>query len=270
MTTVTTTERPLEDGWLPDTPIDDTVLRRFLHDQADVNDTVARACGGRVDRTDGVFLTDAASAVPYYNQALLARPLRGDADPVLDTVDSFFARSAAVATLLSLWPTPDLAARGWILGGHPAFVARGPAPRDDLVAPGVELRDVSSVDDLHAAERVAVEGYPIESAREAPAGSVLPRALLDSTLRIRLALVDGAPAAVGLGHVGHGVVNLCLGATLPSARRRGAWEALVWARVGDAPELPAVAYTSDYSRPGFLRMGFLPITRFTLWIRPPG
>ncbi len=26
-----------------------------------------------------------------------------------------------------------------------------------------------------------------------------------------------------------------------------------------------IAFTSDYSRPGFLRMGFLPVTRFTLW-----
>lgn len=62
-------------------------------------------------------------------------------------------------------------------------------------------------------------------------------------------------------------MNLCLGATLPAARRRGVWEALVWARVGDAPDLPAVAYTSDDSRPDFLRMGSLPLARFTLWVR---
>jgi hypothetical protein len=270
VTTVNTTERPLEDGWLPDTPVGDTLLRRFVHDQADVNETLARACGGRVDRTDDVFLADAASLVPYYNQALLARPLRGDADPVLDAVESFFAGSSTVSTLLSLWPTPDLARRGWILGGHPAFVARGPAPYEGSVAPGVEVRVVTTVDDLHAAERVAVEGYPVPEAIGAPPGTVLPPALLDSALRVRLAFVDGEPAAVGLRHVGHGVANLCLGATLPVARRRGAWEALVWARVGDAPDLPAVAYTSDFSRPGFIRMGFLPITRFTLWIRPPG
>jgi hypothetical protein len=65
------------------------------------------------------------------------------------------------------------------------------------------------------------------------------------------------------------LVNLCLAATLPSARRRGAWASLVWARVDDARELPAAAFTSDDSRPGFIRMGFLPITRFTLWLRPP-
>jgi len=66
-------------------------------------------------------------------------------------------------------------------------------------------------------------------------------------------------------HAAHGVVNLCLAATLPPARRRGVWHALATARCASTPDLPAVAFTSDYSRPGFLRMGFLPITRFTLW-----
>jgi hypothetical protein len=56
-----------------------------------------------------------------------------------------------------------------------------------------------------------------------------------------------------------------LKATLPAARRRGVWHALATARCVNTSDLPAVAFTSDYSRPGFLRMGFLPITRFTLW-----
>ena len=47
--------------------------------------------------------------------------------------------------------------------------------------------------------------------------------------------------------------------------RQGVWHALAVARCASTPDLPAVAFTSDYSRPGFLRMGFLPITRFTLW-----
>jgi hypothetical protein len=68
-----------------------------------------------------------------------------------------------------------------------------------------------------------------------------------------------------MNHASHGVVNLCLGATLPAGRRKGVWEALVWARASDAPDLPAVAFTSDYSRPGFVRMGFMVVTRFTLW-----
>jgi hypothetical protein len=261
--------RPLEDGWLPDTPLGDTLLRRFVHAQADVNEVIALACGGRVDRTPGAFLADALSPVPYYNQALLARPVLSAAAPVLDEIDAFFTGTTNVATVLSLWPTPDLSGRGWILAGHPAFVARGPAPRDVRPAPGVEVRLVTTSADLHAAERVAIDGYPVEEAVGSPPGTVLPAALLGSPLRVRLGLLDGEPVAVGVAHTAHGVVDLCLAATLPAARRRGVWESLVWARVADGPDVPAVAYTSDFSRPGFLRMGFLPITRFTLWIVPP-
>jgi hypothetical protein len=65
-------------------------------------------------------------------------------------------------------------------------------------------------------------------------------------------------------------VKLCLAATLADARRRGVWESLVWARIADAPDLPAVAYTSDDSRPGFARMGFLVVQRLTFWLRVPG
>jgi hypothetical protein len=117
---------------------------------------------------------------------------------------------------------------------------------------------------------VAVEGYPIEAAAGSPPGTLFPRSLLGSAVTARLGRLAGTPVAAALSSVACGVQNLCLGATLPAARRRGVWEALVWARVADAPDLPAVAYTSDFSRPGFLRMGFLPVTRFTLWLRPPG
>ncbi len=76
-----------------------------------------------------------------------------------------------------------------------------------------------------------------------------------------------AAGGSGIELAGHGVVNLCLAATLPAARRRGVWGALVWARVDDHPELPAMAFTSDDSRPGFEHLGFLVVTRCTLWAR---
>jgi hypothetical protein len=265
----TVTARPLENGWLPDTPVEDTLLRQFVHNQAEVNAVVALALGGQADTSPDVFLADAASPVPYFNQAILARPLQGVDDAVLDEVDAFFAEGSSPATLLSIWPTPDLSARGWSLMGHPAFVARGPAPQARASRPGVEVRVAVRAEDLAVAERVAVEGYPMPEAAGAPAGSVLPAALLDTGLVVRLGLCDGEPVAAGNSFVGHGLVNLCLGVTLPAARRRGVWAALVAARVNDAPDSPAVAYTSDYSRPGFIRMGFLPITRFTLWARFP-
>jgi hypothetical protein len=187
---------------------------------------------------------------------------------VLDVVDRFFAGVHHAATVLSIWPTPDLAARGWLLVGHPVAVLRAPGRFDHPTRDGVGVRLAATTRDLAAAERVAVEGYPLDPARGLPPGSLFTTALGDAGVRVRVADVDGDPAAVGLSHVGHGLVNLCFAATLPAVRRRGAWAALVEARVADAPDLPAIAYTSDHSRPGFVAMGFLPITRFTLWERP--
>jgi hypothetical protein len=90
-------------------------------------------------------------------------------------------------------------------------------------------------------------------------------ALLGSAVRNWIGYLDGNPIAVAASHAAHGVVNLCLAATRSAARRHGAWRTLVAARRAKTPDLPAVAFTSDHSRPGFLRMGFLPITHFTLW-----
>ena len=164
-----------------------------------------------------------------------------------------------------MWPTPDLSARGWMLIGHPAFCVRAPGPHEHAPSDGVTIETVTTAERLAVAESIAVDGYPMDELKGSPAGTLLPPSLLDTDVSCRIGLVDGEPVAVALRHTAHGMVNLCLGATLPAARRRGVWQALVWARVDDAPDLPAVAYTSDFSRPGFIRMGFLPITRFTLW-----
>ncbi len=267
------THRPqqaLETGWLADTPVGDTLLRRFVHNQADVSAAIARARGGRVERERGAVLSDAGGPVPFFNQAILTAPVLRPDDPVLDTIDAFYAGSGRPATLLSIWPTPDLAARGWSLMGHPAFVVRapGPGPFPDDPPGDVTVLVARRTGEYRTADQIVVEGYPIDEARGEPPGCVIPDGIEERGLEVRLGLLDGEPVAVGEVFVGHGVTNLCMGATLPRGRQRGVWEALVWARVATAPDLPAVAFTSDLSRPGFVRMGFLPVTRFTLWHRP--
>jgi hypothetical protein len=260
--------RPLETGWLPDTPVEDTLLRCFVHNQAEVNAVVAASAGGRSDRTDDVFLADAVSPVPYFNQAILARPVLAADDPGLDAVDRFFAGHSHPVTVLSIWPTPDLSSRGWSLVGHPAFVVRAPSPHGHVALADVEVRAATTADDYAVAGRVVVDGYPFDVDVDRDVESLFRSSLGERGLLVRLGILDGEPVGVGNRFVAHGVVNLCLGATLPAARRRGVWQSLVWARVDDAPDLPAVAFTSDDSRPGFIRMGFLPVTRFTMWLLP--
>jgi hypothetical protein len=256
--------RPLETGWLPDTPVGDSLLRRFVANQADLQDHLVGAVGGRCDRTPDVALSDSGLAAAYLNQAVLLRPIWDAYDAVLDHVASFYAGS--VGLLLSPWPTPDLTGRGWQLVGHPMFVVRAPvsgpadAPPDD-----VDVRRAGSPADLALVEQILINGYPAPDLGGLPANRAIGPALLGSAVRHWIGYLDGNPVATAASHAAHGVVNLGLAATLPAARRRGVWRALVAARCADTPDLPAVAFTSDYSRPGFVRMGFLPITRCTLW-----
>lgn len=172
--------------------------------------------------------------------------------------------------LLSPWPTRWCSAgAGSSEGTPPSWCARpgaGLRPGADRADVALEVRRAAVPDDVASAERVFAEGYPVGDAIGRP-GAALPASLLECGVSIRIAAVDGEDVAVGMGHVAHGCVNLCGAATLPQARRTGAWGALVRARVEDAPRLPAVAFTSDDSRPGFEHLGFVSVLRFTMWLR---
>lgn len=91
--------RPLETGWLPDTPIGDSLLRRFVANQADLQDHLVGAVGGRSDLTPDVALSDSGAAAAYLNQAVMLRPISDAYDAVLDHVAPFYAGS--VGLLLS-------------------------------------------------------------------------------------------------------------------------------------------------------------------------
>lgn len=147
--------------------------------------------------------------------------------------------------------SPHLAARGWQLMGHPTFVVRAPQPQPLQSAPGVRVTSVETTSQLALAERLAIEGYPLPDTADAPVGSAYPPGTLGTSLRQWVAELDGTPVGVGAAHAAHGVWNLCLAATLPEARRRGVWEALARTRLAEHPELPAAAFTSDFSRAGF-------------------
>jgi hypothetical protein len=259
----------LATGWGAGEPVDDSVLRRFVFNQAEVIRRFACGPAGRYQRDDDVACADSGGPVPYVNQAVLLRPVHATSDPALDAAERFYADAPGrVSTLLSAWPLPDLSTRGWHVAGHPMFVVRSPGPVTATPRAAVEVRDVTTVDDLRVFERVGIDGYPIPEAKGAPPGATFADGMLGSGLTLRLGAVDGEPVSAAAASTAHGVVNLCFAATLPAGRRRGVWSALVWARVSEAPEYPAVAFTSDDSRPGFVKLGFLPVQRFTLLIRP--
>lgn len=266
-----TTTGHLTTGWEPDLDVGDTLVRRYLFHHADTAVAFTAAAGGRTLETADMVATHAGRPNAYWNGAVLLRP-PADWSAVLDAVDVFAGDGPGEVSLFSAWPTPDLGPRGWELSGHPPLLVRPPV---DLVplpeAPPVDLRRVGSVDDLRRWEQVAVEGYPLPSSSPGVPGCLAPPALLDDD-RLALWLGRRGDVAVhaGAAFTSRGLVSLAFGATRPEARRQGFWLRSAVERLQGAPHLWAAGVFSDLSRPGAERLGFVPVCRLTLWIRPSG
>jgi hypothetical protein len=266
------TQEHLTDGWEPDLPVSDTLLRRFLFNLAAFNELPAVAAGARVLRRDDLVAADLGRPAAMHNAATLLRPLPFDrAGETLDVVEGFFdGHGRGEAYLWSAWPTPDLRPRGWVLEGHPPLLLRpagGPPPPP--VPPGLRAERVTGVEGLRDWERVAVDGFPYRELQPYRPGVLLEeRVLADERLRLWVGYEDDRPVCIGTLFVDAGVAAFSLGVTLPEARRRGYWAAMAGVRLLEEPDLPAVGIFSDMSRPPAEALGFLPLTRFTLWHRP--
>jgi hypothetical protein len=262
----------LTDGWEPDLPVGDTLLRRFLFNLAAFHEVPAAAAGGRVLRRDDLAAADLGRPAAMYNAATLLRPLPHDRPgEVLDEVERFFdGGGRGEAYLWSAWPTPDLRPRGWVLEGHPPLLLRTPGDQPvPPVPPGLRVERVGGVGGLRDWEQVAVDGFPYRELQPYRPGELLDEGVLDEErLRLWVGYEGDRPVCIGSLFVDAGVASFSLGVTLPEARRRGYWAAMAGVRLVDAPGLPAVGVFSDMSRPGAEALGFLPITRFTLWHRP--
>jgi hypothetical protein len=118
---------------------------------------------------------------------------------------------------------------------------------------GVEVRRVETDDEWFEAERIAAIAF---GAKEEPTRR---RYVPDPDNAIYLAYVDGRPVARGSAAFGERGATLFGGSTLPEARGRGAYRALVAARWDDAVArgTPAlVTQAGPMSRPILRRLGF--------------
>jgi GNAT superfamily N-acetyltransferase len=117
---------------------------------------------------------------------------------------------------------------------------------------GIEVRRVETDDELYAADRIAAVAFggPPPKRR---------RHVADATNVVYLALLDGEPVARASAAFGERGATLFGGATLPEARGRGAYRALVAARWQDAVGrgIPClVTQAGPMSRPILAALGF--------------
>src|SRR4051794_7794817 len=94
-------------GWGPREPIDDSVLRAFVFNQADVVRAFACGAGSRHERTDDVAMPDGTVPIAYVNRAVLLRPVTSADAPVLRPFPTFSPPATdRPSMLLSVWPLP--------------------------------------------------------------------------------------------------------------------------------------------------------------------
>jgi hypothetical protein len=220
-----------------------------------------------------LVLVDTGSPSPLGRFAARVRFV-GDVDARVTEVRAWFrgrGHDAFTWKLGSHTTPPDLEARLRAHGAHedeaePEHTAMVLDHEPPAAAGGVVVRVVESYEDFVASAEIALVGLG-ESFTEAE------RAAMREQLPVRyatyrdhpvarryLAFVDGHPIAVGsAARTSAGVVALTGGATLPEARGRGAYRALVRARwdyavAAGTPVL--VTQASGLSRPILDRLGF--------------
>jgi GNAT superfamily N-acetyltransferase len=81
-------------------------------------------------------------------------------------------------------------------------------------------------------------------------------------------VLDGEPVTTAAVTIAHGVGVIELVATLADARGRGFGALVTQAAALADPTVPAVLVASDPGRPVYERLGFLPVNRWTLWMKP--
>ncbi|MBA3416494.1 MAG: N-acetyltransferase [Chloroflexia bacterium] len=268
-----TGEPPLETGWLPTTSDGDTLLRRYLLNLADSTAAITRSLGGRERRDERFALADAGRPAGFASSGLLLQPVVDDAvAETLAEVAHFYGFGSdevrGEVTLFSPWPTPDLRPHGWHLVGHPPLHL---LPAGAVAPPppaGLRIERVADEETLARWERVAVAAYPFRDLRGFGRGALLGEGILaDDCHRLWLGSVGETDLAAAQAHLAHGLTDVLLVATLRQARRQGYGAAMTWAAVTAEPEQPTMLLSSDDGRPVYDRMGFLPLSRWTLWYR---
>jgi GNAT superfamily N-acetyltransferase len=263
MTSVLTHEH-VTTGWEPDVPVDDTMLRQFVFNSADRNQHLAEQTGGTWRQWEDVCLADLQSPAAFGNQAILLCPLtdRTAGDVVARLRDGF----AGTHVIFSAWPTPDLRPYGYALVGHPPFMVRPQGGAAPVRPPGLAVEEVANAAAMERYEKVFVEGYPVPELQPYSPGRLFGERLLGGIARVWVGSVDGRPVAAAMAINSRGLIAVENVATLPDARGHGYGGAVTATAALSAPDLPSALIASDDGRNVYERLGFLPISRFTLWV----
>lgn len=270
---VTVLDPNLRAGWEPDTPVEDSLLRRFVVNWTASIEAHGIPLGGHALRRDNLAAVDLGRSSFGGNVATLLAPLfPADVDEIVALLDDFygFSRgdSAGTVYLFNPWPTPDLRPHGWTLLGHEPLMLRPTGGEAPPAPSGLRIEEVRDEPSLRAFELVIVRGFASPELEAQGPGAVFgPGILSDERFRLWVGWEEDRPVSAAATFVAAGINNITLVGTVPEARRRGYGAALTWRATLADPDLPALLIATDEGRLVYERIGYLPLFRFTVWSR---
>ncbi len=218
---------------------------------------------------------DASSVCFFGNVAHASRPLDvAAAAEAIVRIRRFYAASGGGPFLLfTPWSLGDLRTSEFQLAGHPPLMVRPPrADGDGPVAGARTVDDVRIIEATSPAEVVdfdqtVTEAYPAEALL--PYGS-RPRLFTDDAAangwRLINAYLGDQPVATAGAFASDRVVAIEAVSTRPTFRGHGIGALVTDAAASTTADVPAALLASDSGRPVYERLGFLAVTRFTLWV----
>lgn len=222
-----------------------------------------------IDREDWFEIATPSFKDGGFNEVALARVDVAEIEATITrTLAAFRARGCAFRWTVGPDSAPaDLAARLEARGFAPSPVRVMTRATADAVDDVAVVRVTPASADAYT--RTMAAGWDVDPAPLAPATAL---ALVPgSTHRLYLALVDGEPAAVASAvHLAR-AVYLLGGVVLPRYRGRGAYRALVDARLADARAAGlahAIVHARDTSAPRLARGGFTTVATLTAFHIP--
>lgn len=246
-------------------------VERAAHSLGHSWQLMAEAGRGRAERWDDLYVADSASPNPFMNAVTLTQPLLdGNASALTDRLDAFFGRRPDGGSWLlwSGWPTPDLAARGYRLWGHPPVMVRLPGGSAPPAPPELHIVEAQTVSELADIERCMVQAMPMADLEPLLPGAMFPSPLLGGPFRFWGGYLGDEVVTVAAAVVGEREIDVSFIATLPEARGRGYGAAITWAATLADPALPALLEASDHGRPVYEKMGYRRVGQMALWERP--
>lgn len=218
--------------------------------------------------------------IPHHNMVTRTRPEPGEVSGLVEEMSGWFGHAKA------RWLVPDtfdrapleaaLDAHGWTPAE--SFEARAIRPEQYAVeAPDVDVRRIDSVEMLAHSWSVASRAFErdLTHTTEELEKELVQCASPEGRVHRYLVYLDGEPVSSGgfnvFDHLGFAF--LWAGATVPEARGRGAYTALVARRLADAHargvEWVGLYAKRETSAPIVAKQGFAQVGEMTYWA-PPG